>query len=492
MAARTRPFVNVEDARRRAKKVLPKVLFDYVDGGAEDELTMAENIAAFREISFRPRMAVGALEPSLSVRLFGGELSLPVILAPCGLVRLMHPDGPAGAAQAAASRGSISVLSTVSGAPLEEVASASKGPMWFQLYAAGGRTDAEDLIERAASSGFTGLVVTVDTPVIGHRERDIRHGIQPPLRMTSRGVVHLGPQVLSKPVWAWRMAREGLRMLGAGGTGTGATTEPSVLKVSTAASPFRWSDIEWMRERWNGPLIVKGILTSEDAQRAVASGADGMIVSNHGGRQLEGAPATLRVLREIVHAVGGSSEVLVDGGIRRGSDVVKAMALGARCCPCRTTVPVRSCSRGPQWCGAGARHIPGRNDPNPRTPRVPRRERPRYGVADLARFRRQHAEVFPSCLLLLAGGRVGSQVVIDHLDDRGVEQRGHVSELPVLGDVAQQPPHDLAAAGLRQVGREEDLAWLGDRADGPRHLVAQLVDERRAVLDASSSSLLLP
>ncbi len=307
------------------------MVFDYVDGGAEDELTMSENTAAFREIAFKPRMAVGSLEPSLSVRVFGTPLSLPVILAPCGLVRLMHPDGPAGAAQAAASRGTISVLSTVSGASLESVASASSGPMWFQLYAAGGRTEAERLIERATNSGFGALVVTVDTPVIGRRERDVRHGIEPPLRINSRGVVRLGPQVLARPVWAWRMARDGLQMLGGGARGAATvTSEPSVLRVSSVASPFRWSDIEWMRGQWNGPLLVKGILTSEDAERAVACGADGVIVSNHGGRQLEGAPATLRVLPEVVAAVGDQVEVLIDGGIRRGSDVVKAIALGAR------------------------------------------------------------------------------------------------------------------------------------------------------------------
>jgi L-lactate dehydrogenase (cytochrome) len=326
------------------------VVFDYVDGGAEDELTMAANTEAYRDLAFRPRMAVDARSPDISVSLFGTVLKTPVILAPCGLVRLMHPEGPAGVARAAAARGTISVLSTVAGAPLEQVASAADGPMWFQLYSAGGRAASESLIDRAATAGFKALVVTVDTPVLGRRERDVRNGIQPPLRFSLEGAVHLGPQVLAKPGWTWRMAREGVRTLGAGaGAGAGARgtsrsrtrrrggtasdgapTRPSVVSVSAIASPFRWSDIAWMRQGWNGPLLVKGVLTAEDAGRAVACGADGVIVSNHGGRQLEGAPATLRVLPEIVKAVGDETEVLLDGGIRRGSDVVKAVALGAR------------------------------------------------------------------------------------------------------------------------------------------------------------------
>jgi L-lactate dehydrogenase (cytochrome) len=333
-------LLNVADARRRARRVLPRVVFDYVDGGAEDEVTMLENIAAFRDLAFRPRMAVGAPEPEIAVRIFGTDLELPVILAPCGLVRLMHLEGAAGAARAAAAKGTISVLSTVAGSTPEEVAAACKGPMWFQLYAAGGRPQAEPLMERAASAGFEVLVVTVDTPVLGHRERDLRHGVDPPLRITSKGVVQLGSQVLRKPVWAWHMARDGISLFGgapgsaggekrAKGAPSGQTT-PSAKTVAAVASPFKWSDLEWMRGRWSGPLVVKGVLGAPDAERSVACGADGVIVSNHGGRQLEGAPAALRVLPEVVAAVGDDTEVLVDGGIRRGSDVVKAIALGAK------------------------------------------------------------------------------------------------------------------------------------------------------------------
>ncbi len=318
-----RPFVNVADARDQARSVLPRVVFEYIDGGAEDERTMRANTDAFAAVSFKPRMATGVTEPSTSVQLFGEQLSLPVILAPCGLVRLIHPEGAIGAAGAAASQGTISVLSTVAGSSLEEVAGTTSAPMWFQLYAAEHQV-AGDLIDRAAAAGYRALVVTVDTPVLGRRERDVRNGVQPPLRINAAGAVRLGPQILMKPGWTWRIARSGLRLesLGAGG--------PSVVSTTSIASPLRWSDVEWIRERWKGPLIVKGLLTVEDASRAVACGAEGVIVSNHGGRQLEGAPATLRALPEIAEAIGGTAEVLIDSGIRRGSDIVKAIALGAR------------------------------------------------------------------------------------------------------------------------------------------------------------------
>ena len=369
----------------RAKRALPRVVFDYIDGGAEDELTMSENIAAFRDLAFRPRMAVGADTPSLSVRLFGTVLRLPVILAPCGLVRLIHPDGPAGVAKAAASRGTISVLSTHAGAPLEAVASASSGPMWFQLYA-GSRKEAESLIQKAASAGFAGLVVTVDTPVLGRRERDIRNGIEPPTsHRFARRRASRASGALETGVGMAYGARDGLsdvrhphRAPAVPGP-EWSQSEPSVLRFSNTASPFHWSDIEWMRGIFKGPLLVKGILTADDAERAVACGADGVIVSNHGGRQLEGAPATLRVLPEIVAAVGDEVEVLVDGGIRRGSDVVKAIALGARAVLVGRPYLYGLAAAGRPGCGTGPRHIGRRDGAHPRAPRLPRGRQPRSG-----------------------------------------------------------------------------------------------------------------
>jgi isopentenyl diphosphate isomerase/L-lactate dehydrogenase-like FMN-dependent dehydrogenase len=232
---------------------------------------------------------------------------------------------------------------------MEQVAAAARGHKWFQLYAAGGRSEADRMIGRARNAGYEALVVTVDTPALGNRERDVRNGVNPPLRLDARTAISLGPQVLARPRWAARMIRDGVSMLrrssppaptrppagppsnrppaAAGGRedGLGATGTVSML-----ASPFTWADIEWMRAGWDRPLVVKGVLSAEDACRAVDCGANAVIVSNHGGRQLDGAPATARVLPEIADAVGQSAEVLIDGGIRRGGDVVKALALGAR------------------------------------------------------------------------------------------------------------------------------------------------------------------
>ena len=312
---------NVADARRVAQRSIPKVVFDYIDGGAEDEVTMEQNLAGFRELAFRPRMAVAAESPDLATTIFGTPLSMPLLLAPCGLVRLMHPDGAAGAARAATAAGIVSVLSTVAGSAPEDVAAEAPGPQWFQLYKFGGLDAADELVERARTCGYEGLVITVDTNVFGRRERDLRHGITPPLHVGVREALRIGPQMAARPRWAYAYARSQLERKRSGGD------HHNVPDMDH--SPYTWADIEHFRARWNGPLLVKGVLTGDDAKRAVQAGADGVVVSNHGGRQLEGAPATIRVLPEVVTAVGSQAVVLLDGGIRRGGDVVKALALGA-------------------------------------------------------------------------------------------------------------------------------------------------------------------
>ena len=317
---------SVRDARRAARRRVPTVVFDYVDGGADDEVTMRRNAAAFADVTFRPRRGIGPVDPHLETTVLGTRVALPILLAPCGLVRLLHPDGPAGVARAAAARGTLSVLSTVAGSPVEEVTSAARVPMWFQLYAAGGLAEADGLCDRALDAGIEVLVVTVDTPALGNRTRDVRNGVAPPLRIDARNAAPLGMQVLQRPLWAAQLAATGIRLStrGAGPAGHGSGM------LQAVASPFTWDDVAHLRGRWPGPLVVKGILSGQDARRAVEVGADAVVVSNHGGRQLDGDPATFAVLPEVVDAAGRDAEVLVDGGIRRGSHVVAALALGAR------------------------------------------------------------------------------------------------------------------------------------------------------------------
>ena len=319
---------NVAEARRLARRVLPRALFDYIDGGAEDEVTMGENERALRQIAFRPRMGTKVHRPRLDTTVLGRPVSLPVLLAPCGLVEMVHPDGAIGVARAARRAGTVSVLSTVAGTPPAAL-SHEPGPRWFQLYAAG-RDEADDLMGQASSAGFEGLVVTIDTPALGLRDRDVRNGVGGPIRLGARSALRLGPQIVARPGWSLRMLRRmqwtagGTQRLAAGAASVGFPT------VAMLASPFGWDDIARIRRRWSGSLVIKGVLSGDDALRAADAGADAVVVSNHGGRQLEGAPATARVLPEVVDVAGDRVEVLMDGGVRRGGDVVKALAIGAR------------------------------------------------------------------------------------------------------------------------------------------------------------------
>ena len=320
---------SVGDARRRAARAVPRALFDYVDGGADDEVTLEENSRAFQEVTFRPRMAAPTGDPRTATTLLGMALSMPVLLAPCGLVRFIHPDGALGVARAAAAMGTVSVLSTVAGTALEDVAPTTTSPMWFQLYAPGGRSQTEALVDRAQRAGYAGLVVTLDTPALGHRERDIRHGVSQPFRFTPSSAGRLAVQFALRPRWLAGTVRAGIRARAGAVAPEARRAAPSARLVAMGASPFSWDDVAAIRRQWSGPLAVKGILSPDDARRAVDTGSDVVIVSNHGGRQLDGAPATLRVLPEIVDALAGQAPVILDSGVRRGSDVVKAVAAGA-------------------------------------------------------------------------------------------------------------------------------------------------------------------
>jgi isopentenyl diphosphate isomerase/L-lactate dehydrogenase-like FMN-dependent dehydrogenase len=327
---RSSSVVNIEDIRQAAWQRLPKVVFDYLDGGAEIETTLRENTRAFSDIQFLPRQAVAFDQCDLRTRVLGQEISLPVMLAPVGYSRLMHPTGEAAAAGAAGSAGTGYILSTISGFAMEDVKAATSGPAWYQLYLLGGREAAECAIERARKCGYSALVITIDTPVAGMRERDPRNGMKELLGTNPFKKLPYLPELLRHPGWVTSFLLDGgvphLKNVVLPGKGPMPLTD-----VASALSQavVTWNDLTWIRKTWDGPIVVKGVLTADDALRAIDHGAAAIVVSNHGGRQLDGVDATIRALPQIVAAVNRQIEVLVDGGIRRGSDVVKALCLGA-------------------------------------------------------------------------------------------------------------------------------------------------------------------
>ena len=323
--------VSIADLRSLARGRLPRVVFDYLDGGAEGEFTLRDNCNAFEDVTFRPRHAVAVPTCELRTRVLGCELSFPIVLAPVGYSRLMHPEGEIAAARAAGVAGIAYTLSTISGHRLEDVKSASSGPVFYQLYLMGGRGAAESAIQRARSSGLSALVVTIDTVVAGMRERDFRNGMKELLGGNPLAKLPFLPQFLARPAWLASFLMDGgvpkLPNVVIPGQGPLPLIDVAAALSSAAVT---WEDLRWIRQAWSGPIVIKGVLTADDARRALDEGASAIVVSNHGGRQLDGVPASLRVLPEIVAAVNGRAEVLMDGGIRRGSDVVKAICLGAR------------------------------------------------------------------------------------------------------------------------------------------------------------------
>jgi isopentenyl diphosphate isomerase/L-lactate dehydrogenase-like FMN-dependent dehydrogenase len=327
--------VNISDLRRVAKKRLPAVVFDYLDGGAEGEVTLRENCRVFDDVSFRPRHAVAFPNCDLHTTVLGHQISLPAWLAPVGYSRLMHPGGEVAAASAAGKSGTGYTLSTISGHKLENVRAATPGPVWYQLYLMGGRAAAEGSIDRARRAGFTGLVITIDTPVSGIRERDPRNGMVQLLNPGLFRKIPYAQQFITHPGWLMDFLRDGgvppLHNVVLPGQGPMPLTD---IAKALAASTVTWEDLKWIRELWSSPIIVKGVLTGDDGRRAVDEGAAAIVVSNHGGRQLDCVSATLRALPEVVAAVHGRTEVLMDGGIRRGTDIVKAICLGARAVLC--------------------------------------------------------------------------------------------------------------------------------------------------------------
>ncbi len=330
-ALKSSKVVNIEDLRRLAQRRLPRAVFDYLDGGAEAELTLAENCRVFRDVTFRPRSAVAVGNCNLKTHVLGHELALPAMLAPVGYSRLMHPEGEVAAARAAGEAGTGYILSTISAHKLENVKAASPGPVWYQLYLLGGRAAAEGSLERARRAGFSALVITVDTPVAGLRERDPRNGMSELLGSSPFAKIPYLPNILAHPGWLTAFLLDGgvprLENVVLPGKGP---MELLDVGAALAEATVTWEDLRWIRELWTGPIVVKGLLTGDDARRATDEGAAAVVVSNHGGRQLDSVSSTLRALPEVVAAVNGQIEVLMDGGVRRGSDIVKAICLGAR------------------------------------------------------------------------------------------------------------------------------------------------------------------
>jgi isopentenyl diphosphate isomerase/L-lactate dehydrogenase-like FMN-dependent dehydrogenase len=324
-------IINIGDFRSAARRRLPRVVFDYLDGGADGEVTLRENCRVFDDVTFRPRCAVATGPCDLRTSVVGVPISMPMILAPVGYSRLMDPGGEISAARAAGNAGTGYILSTISGHKLQNVKAASTGPVWYQLYLMGGRAAAEGAIERARNLGCSALVITIDTPVAGMRERDPRNGMKDLLGSSFLDKIPYGWQFLTHPGWLFSFLKDGgvppLENVILPGKGPMPLTD---IARALSESTVTWNDLGWIREIWKGPIIVKGVLTAEDGRRAVDEGAAAIVVSNHGGRQLDCVSPTLRALPEVVQAVDGRIEVLMDGGVRRGSDVVKALCLGAR------------------------------------------------------------------------------------------------------------------------------------------------------------------
>lgn len=319
---------NIQELRLEARRFLPSVVFDYVDGGAEDELTLRRNSAAFKELDLLPRALRDVGEVDLRTEILGCASELPFALAPTGATGLVRSGGEVDVAAAAGGLGIPCTLSTMSSRPVEDVAAAATGPLWFQLYVFRDHGRARELIGRARAAGCRALMVTVDTAVGGRRERDVRHGYTLPPTIGAKTIL----DGLRRPRWSYQFLRGPVPTLGHVGDDAVRPPASSPGAIGRMDPTLNWSDLEWITEAWGGPVVVKGIMTAADAKEAAAIGVRGVVVSNHGGRQLEGAPATIEALGEVVDAVGDRVEVLLDSGIRRGGDIVRALAIGARGC----------------------------------------------------------------------------------------------------------------------------------------------------------------
>ena len=322
---------NIAALREEARRVLPRPVFDFVDGGAGDEHTLRRNVSAFDDVDLYPRPIGGSARRDLSTTLFGRRLSMPLIVPPTGLAGLLWPNGEAASARAATGAGTVYCLSHGSVCTLEELAETGIEPRWFQTYIYTDRGLTHEMANRAAAAGYEALIVTIDTQMLGNRERDIRNGFVIPPRFSAGEIANMATRL----PWLWRMRRTIPNITFGNYRRPGGANDLTTLHHRMVTLPdqgMQWDDVAALRAVWKGPLLLKGVLHPADAAEAVANGVDGLFVSNHGGRQLDGAASALDALPRVADAVAGRAAVLLDGGIRRGTHIVKALALGADCC----------------------------------------------------------------------------------------------------------------------------------------------------------------
>ena len=319
---------SIEDLRTIAQRRVPRSIFEYVDRGSYDELTLARNRSDLEALKFRQRVLIDVSRQSLTTTVLGGPASMPLVIGPTGMAGMVHGDGEILGAQAAEAFGIPFCLSTVSICSIEDVRAATRTPFWFQLYVMKDRAYTMELVDRAEAAGCPVLMMTVDIPVSGLRRRDPKNGLAVPPRLTLRNAV----DICTKPRWIWGVATGKRREFGNLAAAVSRTKGMTFAQWLTAQfdASVTWKDLEAIRARWKGKLIVKGIMDPDDARQVVALGADALVVSNHGGRQLDGGCSTISALPAVVEAVQGRCEVLFDGGVRSGQDILRSLALGAR------------------------------------------------------------------------------------------------------------------------------------------------------------------